>query len=62
MERVFLRAEEVAKRLQISRAQAYMLIRRGQIPSIRLGRSVRVPEAALDAWIAEQLQDTMKPQ
>jgi excisionase family DNA binding protein len=37
-----LRAEEVADFLQVSISFVYALIERGELPSIRLGRAVRV--------------------
>lgn len=40
--------EEVAKLLRIGRSAAYEAVRRGQIPSVRLGRRLRVPSKALD--------------
>jgi excisionase family DNA binding protein len=46
-----LRVEEVAKALSVSRAQAYRLVRRGDIPCVRIGASVRVRAATLDEWI-----------
>jgi excisionase family DNA binding protein len=39
--------EEVAAALRLSRASAYRAISRGEIPSIRLGRRLVVPTAAL---------------
>jgi excisionase family DNA binding protein len=39
---VLLRAGEVAGLLKISKSQAFNLISRGVIPSIRFGRSIRV--------------------
>jgi excisionase family DNA binding protein len=51
----FLRVEEAARVLRISRASAYALTRRfletdGRegLPAVRVGRSVRVPRAALE--------------
>ena len=51
----FLRVEEAARELQISRTAAYELARRWLVsggreglPAIRLGRSIRIPAAALD--------------
>lgn len=41
---------EAGKLLGMSRAHAYELAN-GVIPTVRLGRSVRVPAAALRAWI-----------
>ena len=46
-----LRASHVAQRASISLAMAYKLIASGMLPSIRMGRSVRVPRAALERWI-----------
>ncbi len=40
---------EVADRLKLSPATVRVAIRRGSIPAVRLGRSVRVAEEALDA-------------
>jgi excisionase family DNA binding protein len=40
---VVMRVEEVAELLEISRSSAYEAVRRGQIPSIRVGRRIRVP-------------------
>ncbi len=48
-----LRADEVAGRLAIARATAYSLMASGVLPTVRIGRSVRVPAAALDRWIAD---------
>ena len=46
-------ATEVAETLGISRSSAYALIQAGTLPSIRLGRLVRVPCEALQDWIKE---------
>jgi len=50
-ERLLLTVEEAAHRLGIGRSFAWELVRRGELPSIRLGRLVRVPVDALDEWI-----------
>jgi len=42
-----LRIPVVAEVLAISRPQVYSLIYRGELPCVRIGRSVRVPEAAV---------------
>jgi excisionase family DNA binding protein len=39
---------EAAKRLGIGRNQAYEAAHRGEIPSIRIGKRILVPVAALD--------------
>jgi excisionase family DNA binding protein len=40
--------EQTAELLAIGRGAAYEAVRRGDIPSVRLGRSLRVPRHALD--------------
>jgi len=47
-----LRPEEVARLLSCSRSQVYSLIKTGEIPSIRAGEAVRVPEAAFVSWLS----------
>jgi excisionase family DNA binding protein len=47
-ERLTLTVEEAASILGISRAGAYDAVQRGEIPSIRIGRRILVPRAALD--------------
>lgn len=56
VERMLLRIEEAAEVLALGRSKTYALVQAGVLPSIRLGRSVRVPAKALEAWAAEQLQ------
>ena len=46
-ERPTLRVEEVAKILGIGRSTAYEAVGRGEIPTIRIGRRLLVPSAAL---------------
>jgi len=43
---------EAARLLGISRETAYDLVRRGAIPSIRLGRRILVPKKALDELLS----------
>ena len=50
--RLVLTVEEAADRLTLSRSAAYEGIRRGEIPSIRIGRRVLVPIAALERMVA----------
>jgi excisionase family DNA binding protein len=46
-----LRAEEVVSLTGWSRAKVYAMAVSGEIPSLRSGRSVRIPIAALESWI-----------
>ena len=54
MERVLLRPEEAAEALGISRTTAYELIRKNELPSIKIGRSRRVPVDGMLAWLHRQ--------
>jgi excisionase family DNA binding protein len=45
-----LRPREVAELQSLSRSEVYRLIDRGDIPSVRIGRLVRVPRR----WVDEQ--------
>jgi len=49
--RLVLSVTEAAELLGISRGLAYELARTGQLPSLRLGRRVVVPRAALLTWL-----------
>jgi len=46
-----LTVPEVAAELQIPASTVYDLIRRGEIPSVRVGKRIRVPKRRLEAWI-----------
>lgn len=48
-----LRVEEVARLLGIGRSNAYAAIRRGEIPALKFGRSVRVSRAVVDRMLAD---------
>jgi excisionase family DNA binding protein len=48
---MLLTVRDVEAELQLGRTRTYELIRSGQIPVIRLGRSVRIPREALRRWI-----------
>lgn len=50
-DRLTLTVEEAARLLGISRALAYELVARGEVPGIRLGRRIVVPRRALDTLL-----------
>ena len=49
-----LTAEDVSQILNISKAQAFLIMRRGDLPVVRMGRLVRVSEEDLDRFVAEK--------
>ena len=47
--------EEIAKILHVSRAYAYQLMRQKLIPTVKIGRSVRVRPEDLERFIAANM-------
>jgi len=54
--RELLRPEEVAQILGIGRTKLYSMIRQGELPVLRIGRLVRIPQSQLDSWITERVR------
>lgn len=54
-EKLLLRVSEAAEALGISRSHCYELIQAGKLPVVRLGASVRVPQAWLRRFVEEQV-------
>lgn len=50
-----LRARDVAAFLNVSKSFAYALLQSGQIPSVRLGRSIRVRPSDLEDYISRNM-------
>ena len=55
MERLLLKPAEFAEAIGVSRSRGYELIERGEVPSVRIGNSVRVPVDALKKWSEQRL-------
>ena len=51
---LLLKVEASAKLLSLGRTKMYELIAAGDVPVIRLGRSVRVPTASLRQWVEDR--------
>jgi excisionase family DNA binding protein len=49
---LLLRPDEVSRRLNLSRSKVYGMLKRGELPCVRMGRSVRVPADELVRWLA----------
>lgn len=50
----YLKVSEMAEVLRIARSRAYELVAEGEIPAIKIGRSVRVSRKDLDRWLERQ--------
>ena len=62
MDRLLLRPTEAADLIGVGRSKIYELIAKGDVPSIRIGSSVRVPLDGLRDWIAARVRLTDPPQ
>ena len=51
-----LNAQDVAAALKMGLSTVYMLVERGELPSIRIGRSVRIRPEDLEKFIDEKAQ------
>jgi len=54
MDEKLLKGREVAEKLGISPAYAYLLMKRGDIPTLRIGTAVRVRLEDLERYIREK--------
>ena len=59
-EKRLLTVAEAARRLGIGRSHAYIYVLRGDLESVKLGRSRRVPVEAIDAFV-ERLRSEAEP-
>lgn len=62
MERMLLKPIEVAEMLRIGRSLVYGMLATGELPSIRVGRCIRVPSESLQKWLKAQEFQTKETQ
>jgi excisionase family DNA binding protein len=53
IERQTMTVEEAARVLGISRSSAYEAVRRGELPTVRIGRRYVVPRVALERMLSQ---------
>ena len=51
---LLLRCEEAAKRLGLGRSQVYLMAARRELPTVRIGRAIRIPAEALREWVRQK--------
>ena len=51
MEKLLLKPAEVTEILGICRSRIYEMLATGELPSVRIGRSLRIPVDALKEWV-----------
>lgn len=57
IERLLYRPAEAADAIGVSRSRIYELIASGEVPSVRVGRTLRVPVDALRRWVEQQVAE-----
>jgi excisionase family DNA binding protein len=55
-QRLLLRIPEVAETLGIGRSKIYELIATGELPTIHVGRAVRISVSTLQKWVEAREQ------
>ena len=56
-EPVLITVPEAARRLAIGRTLTYELIAARELPAVRIGRAIRVPADAIDAFVDRRLSE-----
>lgn len=59
MDKILLKPIEAAELLGIGRTRIYEMLASGELPSIRIGRSIRVPVDALRKWVLQHQVGSM---
>lgn len=54
----FLTVAEVAAIMRVSKMTVYRLVHSGEMPAVRVGRSFRVPESAVDDYLRGSFVET----
>jgi len=54
--KLLLKPSEAGARLGLGRSKMYEMLASGELPSIRLGRAIRIPAKALDEWVERRMQ------
>jgi len=57
--RVLLRAADLVPVLGFSRSRVYQLLAQGTLPSVRIGRAIWIPAAALEQWLSNQKEQAL---
>jgi len=58
MDRLLVKPMEAAQLIGVGRTRIYEMLASGEIPSIHIGRSVRIPTDKLRQWVEEKTQDS----
>lgn len=53
-EKLLLTVIDTMDRVSLGRTKIYQLISEGEIPTVRIGRALRIPAKALQEWVEKQ--------
>ena len=53
----FLTVAEVAAQMRVSKMTVYRLVHAGELDAVRVGRSFRVPEGAVEAYLQKSFYE-----
>lgn len=53
------KVEEGAQHIRVSRSKMFELLKSGEIRSVKIGRSRRIPAAALDEYVTRLLDEQL---
>lgn len=56
MDKLLIRPAEAATALGISKSKMYELLSSRTIPSVRIGKAIRVPVDSLKKWVQSQVE------
>jgi excisionase family DNA binding protein len=57
----FLTVDELGEFLRISRTVAYQLVKRGEVPRVRVGGQWRIPRAQLERQLEKSMRRASTP-
>jgi excisionase family DNA binding protein len=59
-EQLMVTVARAAAMTDVGRSTGYQLVATGEWPSVKVGRSIRVPVAALRAWLEQRMRATSR--
>ncbi|MCP4607762.1 MAG: helix-turn-helix domain-containing protein [Planctomycetes bacterium] len=54
MDKLLLKVSEAGEMLGVGRSRMYEMLATKELPSIRIGKSYRIPSKALNQWVEER--------
>lgn len=54
MQKELLSLQEARELIGVSRTTIYQMAKQGQIPTLKIGKCIKVPRKKLDEWIEEK--------